>query len=395
MKTRSTELSVGILGIVGILAIGGFMLQFGKLDGRLKGTYQLMVEISDANGIRKGVPVRLGGLSVGYVSDTPKLKDDYSALELPLAIFEDIKIPKDSVITIGTTGLMGDSFVKIVLPTEITGEFIEPDSSLPMGDSDGLVALQSNVESLLTGMGVTMTEINRTIKNLDRTFEKIDYLTSADNLQSFNEMMDNLAESSAKINKASEGLDPLMTTVTDSLNEIRKTSLNLQELSTKIDPLLGSADTSLVEIRKTAVNLREVSTKLDPLTTSAQSTLAEVESAARVARQTIENTDVDLDKGINALDDLASAAKKIDPTIDQFETTLLRFQGTLANADAFTGRLEQGDGLLKELRDNEELRDDFISLLDKIEKKGFVFYPRERDCPPPTRKFVSPKMSAH
>ncbi|MDF1816010.1 MAG: MlaD family protein [Verrucomicrobiales bacterium] len=365
MKTRNVELSVGILGVVGLLTIGGFILVFGKLGDRFKGTYELVVEISDATGIRQGVPVRLGGIPVGYVSELPKLKEDFSGMELPLSIFDDVKIPKNSIVSIGTTGLMGDSFIKITLPPTLTGEYIDPDSVLPITESGGLATLQSDAVGILSNMGETLTEINRTIRNLDRTFEKIDYLTSSENLQSLSTTMQNLSESTAKINSAADNLEPLMTTAGESFDDIRKTSENLRAASDRVDPVISNADSTLAEIRETA----------------------------NVAKDAFGSANADVDSGIKSLEQIAATLSKADPGLDQLEGALDQLRRTLSHADTFAADLENSEGLLKELRDNPKFKQDFIDLICKLEKKGFVFYPREKTPSKiPERTFDNPKI---
>lgn len=367
MNNRNTELSVGLLGIVGLLAIAGIILQFGKLDGKFKDTYELVVEVSDASGIRKGVPVRLGGIPIGHVSATPNLKPDFSGMQLPLAIFDHVKIPVNSAVTIGTTGLMGDSYVKITLPPRLTGEFVKPDSSLDASEASGLSSIQGDAESLISGMSFTLTEINRTIKNLDRTFEKLDLMTSDENIQTFNETLKNFSESSVKINTASDNLQPLM----------------------------SSADKSLSDFNTTAENFREFSVRLTPLANIAQSALTEMESTAVEARTTITSFDVDLNSGVAALNSIASTATKAEPGIEQLEGAMHQLQTTLASVDRFSSGLKNSDGLLKELYNNPEFRNDFVNFISKVEKKGFIFYPREREhrrATPP--KFSTPQLSS-
>ena len=106
-RRQSVEAMVGILVIVGLCAIGFLVLKFGKIGERFQDYYDLTLELNDATGVREGVPVRLGGVLIGHVSDVPRLKTDFSAMEVPLAIRMEVQIPRDSRVTVGSAGLMG------------------------------------------------------------------------------------------------------------------------------------------------------------------------------------------------------------------------------------------------------------------------------------------------
>ena len=113
VRKQSAEALLGVLIVLGVLAIGFLVLKFGRLQSKVQEHYNLTVEMNDATGIRAGVPVRLGGVLIGEVAGLPQLKQDYSALEVPLKIYVQVQIPTNSRVTVGAAGLMGDSYVKI------------------------------------------------------------------------------------------------------------------------------------------------------------------------------------------------------------------------------------------------------------------------------------------
>ena len=60
-----TEAYVGLFVLLGLGLLGWLIFHFGDFRGSRSGGYPLIVEVRDATGIRKGVPVRLGGVEIG------------------------------------------------------------------------------------------------------------------------------------------------------------------------------------------------------------------------------------------------------------------------------------------------------------------------------------------
>ena len=86
-----------------------------------------------------------------------------------------------------------------------------------------------------------------------------------------------------------------------------------------------------------------------------------------------------LETGNGAVQDIATAIEKANPALDELSSVLQSFRETLARVDHFAAEAENNDGLLKALRDDPELKRDFIDLIDKLETNGIIFYPRERE----------------
>ena len=361
-RRQSVEALVGILVILGILAIGFLFLKFGKIRGTLQEYYNLTIEVNDATGIREGVPVRLGGLLIGQVSDVPILNRDFSAMEIPIEIRIEVKIPISSRVSIGSSGLMGDNYVKFTLPSQPSNEFIEPGSSLKASPDTGLKAIQNDAESVLANVNQSVSELNNTIESLDRIFTRIEGILGDD-------------DDAAKLKTAISELSEMATTV--------------NQASKKLDPLLGSADNVIRDFQETANVLQNSTGKLDPLFSSAEHTLTKVQKAADTTQDVVEGAGKTLESGSGAIQDLANVLGSAEPTLAEIQSVLQSFRETLAKVDHFADETEDNNGLLKALRDDPELKTDFKKLVDKLERNGIIFYPREKERTGPLRNLNS------
>ena len=120
IRKQRTEVFVGLFVFFGLAIMGTLILQFGRFSDRVRGSYAVHVDFADGASLRSLSPVKMGGQQVGFVKGSPELKADFSAVAVDLAIYEDRKIPIGSKFQIGTSGLMGDTFVEIVIAEDTT-----------------------------------------------------------------------------------------------------------------------------------------------------------------------------------------------------------------------------------------------------------------------------------
>src|SRR3954466_11961676 len=107
-QDRSLELKVGIFVAIGLTILAALVVQFGRLGEGFKNYYGITVHFPDASGLLKGSDVLLGGAKIGHVSGPPGLVASGRGVDVPLRIFDYAKISTGSVITVGSSGLLGD-----------------------------------------------------------------------------------------------------------------------------------------------------------------------------------------------------------------------------------------------------------------------------------------------
>ena len=102
-----------ILGAVVLLMAGTFisfamnMVDIGEVDG-----YEVSAAFLKVGGLTDGSDVRLNGVKIGTVSDLTLDYETYDAV-VKMSIRSDIKLPVDSVASIGSSGIIGGKFVAI------------------------------------------------------------------------------------------------------------------------------------------------------------------------------------------------------------------------------------------------------------------------------------------
>ena len=201
-KERASQLRVGIFMAIGLLAIGLMVVYFGRFGESIHGAYRIRVEYANASGIYKGASVLLAGAKIGSVENNPVILPNMDGVYVDLRIFEEVKIPTASEFSIGSSGLLGDRFVQIVLgkdaksaPPIAPGAVIQGKSEAGMGD------VFDQAASLLT-------DIQTAVRNINKVAEKLNTEVFKDTtIANLSTTLSNLKEASAAVSEASKKID--------------------------------------------------------------------------------------------------------------------------------------------------------------------------------------------
>src|SRR6266540_1358009 len=181
-RDRGLEFKVGVFVFVGLAMLGALVVQFGRLGEGLKTYYDLTVRFTDASGLLKGSDVLLAGAKIGKVSGGPRMVRGSQGVDVPLKIYDYIKIPEGSKFTVGSSGLLGDRLNQDTL------------------SSANMENLKSSMEHLNQATGA----LAESSKKLDGVIEQADSTmtsakTAADNLQNA------IADARKVLNSATKG----------------------------------------------------------------------------------------------------------------------------------------------------------------------------------------------
>ena len=114
LREKNSELSVGLFILIAFFALLFVTIQTTSLNFKANSnSYKLNASFTDINGLRAKAPVRIAGVKIGEVTQINLNSNTYQA-DIGLVIYnEKIKIPKDSVISILTEGVVGSKFISI------------------------------------------------------------------------------------------------------------------------------------------------------------------------------------------------------------------------------------------------------------------------------------------
>src|SRR3954471_11393923 len=166
-QERGLEFKVGAFVFAGLAMLGALVVQFGRLGEGFKTYYTLTVRFSDASGLLKGSDVLLGGARIGKVAGGPRLVTEGNGVDVPLKIYDYIKIPTGSKFMVGSSGLLGDRFVSVTMPPGERKSFIEPNSHIDGFREGGMDDITREGSALVTDLRGTVQKIDGVVDRLN------------------------------------------------------------------------------------------------------------------------------------------------------------------------------------------------------------------------------------
>jgi phospholipid/cholesterol/gamma-HCH transport system substrate-binding protein len=282
LSRRRREVWVGffvIAGLAGILIVLTTMTDAALFRGR----YIVSTIVPDAAGIRNGDPVQMRGVNIGRINGFRITRDE---VEVRLEIEGEYPVPKDSVVELKATGLLG-GLVADVIPGSSSemaewGDVLEGRSGIGLfdkmdslaGEADDVAArvkallseqmvgdLQGSAgeaRQLLERLSGTVAEQRGELKaltaSLRRSAEGLEKVTTGDELQETIQQVQELTDSADRV-----------------LSELHSSSQSLESILGRIDRGEGSlgkltTDEELYDnVASAAANLDKTATELQAL----------------------------------------------------------------------------------------------------------------------------------
>jgi phospholipid/cholesterol/gamma-HCH transport system substrate-binding protein len=251
---RGLEFKVGAFVFVGLAMLGALVVQFGRLGEGLKTYYDLTVRFSDASGLLKGSDVLLAGAKIGKVSGGPRMVREGQGVDVPLKIYDYIKISEGSKFTVGSSGLLGDRFVNVVMPPGQPKAFLAPNTHISGARETGIDDITREGGALLGDLRGTVQKLNHetlsseNMQNLKASMEHLNQATTA--LAESSKKLDGVIEQAdSTMTSAKEAADNLQNAIDDTRKVLRTatqgkglvaTLLNNQELANDLHALISN-----------------------------------------------------------------------------------------------------------------------------------------------------------
>ena len=181
--------------------LAALVVQFGRLGEGFKTYYTLTVRFNDAGGLLKGTDVLLAGARIGKVAGGPKLLGEGGGVAVPLKIYDYIKIPEGTKFTVGSSGLLGDRFVNVIIPSGQAKGYLAPNSFI-----NG--ARETGMDDLTREGGALVNDLRGTVQKIDTTVTRLNQETlSSQNMENLKASMEHLNQATGALAESSKKLD--------------------------------------------------------------------------------------------------------------------------------------------------------------------------------------------
>ena len=235
---RRNEVLVGLLVTVALTVMIGGTIWLTR--GGLQSGYPLYTRFEWGQNLKKGQPVLLAGISVGYVNKVD-LKPGY--LDVELRVDDDVKIPSQSLATVKPVGIFGDVAVAITPPKPLPATSYAPGDFVRAGPATADIAeIYDRVDSIglsiqrLTHAMETDLVTTGGLKDLRRAVALT--VSFQQELQQIAAAQDkNLSATGAEFRNAAHRLSTMLdsATVDSTVRNTRAAMANLSHLTAEVD----------------------------------------------------------------------------------------------------------------------------------------------------------------
>lgn len=338
-KERSIEVKVGILILVSMTILGGFLLIMGGLS--FEKTYTVYVDFDNPGGLQPGAPVRVAGVKVGKVEDLKFMggkvdpqTNRRTLVRAKLALEKRVQdaIHEDADFYVTTQGVLGEQFMAV-----------EP----------GTVSKPSLAENAIV-KGIDPPRLDLF---LAKAYELLD--TTMNGIRNNRELISDIATNTAGLLKNLNGV------LSDNRERINRTVANLEALSAEANQLTHDAKIRYVDnpkIARTIDNIDRISQDLQrdsgPLLKDAKEAMANINRVSATVGSPEEQA-------------------KLKKTLDEVAQLATRANATAADAQAIVTHIKKGEGTVGGLVMDEAIYDDLQELARDLKHNPWKFLWKE------------------
>mgnify|MGYP005848793755 CR=1 FL=1 len=338
MRSRTIrEGSVGLLILLAIGLVGGLVLWIRGFDPTRRG-YRFTVEFPNISGMEIGAPVRYRGVAVGQ---TTAVRPGANLVAVEMEVRPaTLVIPRDSLIQVIQTGLIGETYVDITpaRPVPETALAVTPlsdrcDSSLVICSGDRLQGEAGVSFSELISSFTRFTdlfsdpEIVAEIRTLTRNSA-----SAADGITELSQEMANLSRSvQQELGQISDAATTTVTSVGRAADSIALTADQVDEL---IVSNRSAIVTTLDSISQTSQDVQQLVGGLSPMLTELE------ESQLLQNLETLSVNAVEASTNLRALTEAVGDTENLlllQQTLDSARATFQNAQKITADLDELTG----------------------------------------------------------
>jgi phospholipid/cholesterol/gamma-HCH transport system substrate-binding protein len=172
----------------------------------------------------KGSDVLLGGARIGKVADGPRLVREGNGVLVPLKIYDYIKIPETSKFTVGSSGLLGDRFVSVTMPSGTPTKFLSPNTTL-----NG--ARETGIDDLTREGGALVGDLRGVVQKIDTTVTRLnDEVLSKETAENLRSSVAHLNEATSAFAESAKKLSPVVDKADSAMDSTKKAADDLQKV---------------------------------------------------------------------------------------------------------------------------------------------------------------------
>ncbi len=323
------NVGVGIFAILGTALFGLGIFLIGNQHSFFARQVELYTEFKNLNGLAKGAKVRVAGFDAGEVTEISVPASPSEGFRLKLRLNTRVRglVRTDSVATIATEGIVGDTFVMIGTGSPTSPEAV-PFTTLPSKETSDIAELIRKSTALVGDASGTMKTV------ADKLTATLDAVTTAVN--NANDLVVGV--------KQGKGTVGMLLRDEKTAKDIQQAVANVRDATSSLNHASEQADTLVSDFQS-----RGLPEKVEAITGKADDIVSDLQKR---------NFGEKIDK---TMETVHSAAQNIDKATQQLHETMAKalapdtqgrdagdnIRGTLSNLNEATGNMAEDTEAVK------------------------------------------------
>ena len=306
LKRLKTEIGTGLLVIVAIviLVLVSIRISTSKICWS-EDTYELFSLLDDSSGLIPGTAVRAAGIRIGVIKS---ITLENKQARVTLEILDSIQVYTDAAISVKSLGILGDRYIEVDQGS-ITNQLLT--------DGDQIINIRSaaSIEQIITSTNAILSDVQKVVSSFSNS------LGGPDNEMRLNLIIQNIADISSSLNSTVSLVNSRMDSIITNIDRTaQSTALLTKDLS---DTLKENREALNLITANVATLTASLSKEIPPL-------------AANLNEIT------------------ASNKENINGTLENLQKSTAALTATLNNLEKTTARIENGQGTVGQLINNED-----------------------------------------
>jgi phospholipid/cholesterol/gamma-HCH transport system substrate-binding protein len=256
-ERKGVEFFVGLFLLIGFGVVAALVVTFGRAGQSLEKFYSIRVRFPNASGLVKNADVLLSGARIGVTKSAPTLTGGNYEVDVELSIRENVRIPRKAQFQIRSNGMLGDSYIDVVVPPNFDpNDFAEPGELITGKRTGGLDELATKGSQMIDTLNTDiLRKLSDELDEIKQATASINQeLLNKQNLTNLQDTLTNLKSATADFSKASKDLDLV---VTKSQEAVDSAKLTLKT----VDGAAGDLRLGIGDFRKVADSARSLLNK--------------------------------------------------------------------------------------------------------------------------------------
>ena len=310
---KNQNVLVGIFVIVAVTLFGAALFLIGNQHKAFSHHVVFYTTFQNVSGLTKGAKVKVDGMDAGEIENIQIPSSPNQRFRLKMNVDDRFRglIREDSLVTVETEGIVGDTFLLIHQGSEHLPE-ASPQSTLAGKEPLEITKLLEQAQGIMTQAGTTINQLQGTMKDV------------------------------------SGHLDTTLDTATGTIRNVNGVVQDIRNGKGAAGLLLEDQATA-ADVRQSIANIRQTTDKLDGSSTRLDNILTDVQS-----RQLVAKIDDTLANAKAATQNLNQTSQQINTTLkaafgpDQYgQDAGANLQQSLTNVNQATGNLTDDTEALK------------------------------------------------